>query len=53
MSIMSFHLDKISDAYEACYRKRHRIEIVKVTSASKLDEDQLSRLKRDVREKIK
>ena len=28
------HLDKISDAYEECYRKKHKIEIVKVTSAS-------------------
>ena len=27
------HLDMISDAYEECYRKKHRIEIVKVTSA--------------------
>ena len=46
------HLDKISDAYEACYRKRHRIEIVKVTSASKLDEDQLSRLKEMLEKKL-
>ena len=44
--------DKISDAYEACYRKRHRIEIVKVTSASKLDEDQLSRLKEMLEKKL-
>ena len=46
------HLDKISDAYEECYRKKHRIEIVKVTSASKLDEDQLSRLKEMLEKKM-
>ena len=46
------HLDKISDAYEECYRKKHRIEIVKVTSASKLDEDQLSRLKEMLEKKL-
>lgn len=46
------HLDKISDAYEVCYRNRHRIEIVKVTSASKLDEDQLSRLKEMLEKKL-
>ena len=46
------HLDKISDSYEECYRKKHRIEIVKVTSASKLDEDQLSRLKEMLEKKM-
>ena len=46
------HLDKISDAYEECYRKKHRIEIVKVTSASKIDEDQLSRLKEMLENKM-
>ena len=46
------HLDKISDAYEECYRRKHRIEIVKVTSASKLDEDQLSRLKEMLEKKL-
>ena len=46
------HLDKISDAYVDCYRKKHKIEIVKVTSASKLDEDQLTRLKRMLEKKL-
>ena len=46
------HLDKISDAYEECYRKKHKIEIVKITSASKLDEDQLSRLKEMLEKKL-
>ena len=37
------HLDKISDAYEECYRKKHRIEIVKVTSASEMLEKKMNK----------
>ena len=45
-------ITSVPDAYEECYRKKHRIEIVKVTSASKLDEDQLSRLKEMLEKKM-
>ena len=46
------HLDLISKAYQSCFRKAHKIEIVRVTSAIQLDEDQLSRLKTMLEQKL-
>lgn len=46
------HLDAISDAYLSCYQNKHQIEVVRVTSASKLDESQVSRLKEMLEKKL-
>lgn len=45
-------LDDIYDAYVECYRKAHGIEIVKVESASKLEDEQVSSLKKMLEEKL-
>lgn len=45
-------LPEIYDAYVEFYQKAHDIEIVKVESASKLDEEQVASLKKMLEEKL-